>query len=72
MVVGPGTRSPAPVARSIVLTTPGAPTRVAATGTVNAVETVVDTLTLNPNGTFDNLATQVFPKGTLFYHGAGT
>ncbi len=56
----------------IVTTSPGQPTRVAAVGTVNAFGTVTDVLTLFPNGTFDNLATQEFPKGNLLYHGAGT
>ena len=58
--------------RWLVLTRPGEPSRVVATGAVDAVGTVVDTFTLNPDGTFDNLATQVFPDGTLSYHGAGT
>jgi hypothetical protein len=58
--------------RWLVLTNPGKPTKVVATGTLNASGTVIDVLTLNPDGTFDNLATQVFPDGNLFYHGAGT
>jgi hypothetical protein len=56
----------------IVTTKPGQPTRVVASGLVNAKGTVTDHLKLNPNGTFDNRAEQVFPKGQLFYHGAGT
>ena len=58
--------------RWTVVTTPGDPTRVFAQGALNAVGTVVDVLILNPDGTFDNHATQNFPDGTLFYHGAGT
>ena len=58
--------------RWLVLTRPGEPTQVVATGTVNAVGTVVDTLYLFPNGTFDNYATQSFPDGKLYYHGQGT
>jgi hypothetical protein len=58
--------------RWLVLTRPGEPTHVVATGVVNASGTVSDVLTLNPDGTFDNLATQMFPDGNLFYHGAGT
>jgi len=58
--------------RWLVLTRPGEPTHVVATGTVTASGTVIDVLTLNPDGTFDNFATQVFPDGNLFYHGAGT
>jgi hypothetical protein len=56
----------------VVITNPGEPTRVVARGAVDASGTVIDVLTLNPDGTFDNLATQVFPDGNLFYHGAGT
>jgi len=56
----------------IVVTTPGQPTKVVASGVLNAVGTVTDVLQLFPNGTFDNLATQNFPNGTLLYHGAGT
>ncbi len=56
----------------VVITTPGAPTKVVASGVLNAVGTVRDFLTLNPNGTFDNLAVQTFPNGTLNYHGMGT
>lgn len=55
-----------------VITEPGQPTRVVASGVLNAAGTVVDHLTLFPNGTFDNFATQTFPKGTLGYHGMGT
>jgi hypothetical protein len=56
----------------LVLTRTGEPTKVVATGTINASGTVIDTLTLHPDGTFDNLATQMFPDGNLFYHGAGS
>ena len=56
----------------LVVTSPGEPTRVEARGVVDASGTVIDVLTLHPDGTFDNLATQVFPDGNLFYHGAGT
>jgi hypothetical protein len=66
-----GTHAKPNAQKWLVLTSPGQPTRVIATGTVNAVGTVVDHLTLKPDGTFDNLATQNFPKGKLFYHGAG-
>ncbi len=55
-----------------VITQPGEPTRVNARGVLDDSGTVVDVLTLNPDGTFDNLATQVFPHGNLFYHGQGT
>ena len=58
--------------RWLVLTRPGEPTHVIATGTVNGVGTVVDTLVLFPNGTFDNFAVQSFDDGKLFYHGQGT
>ena len=58
--------------RWLVLTRPGEPTHVVATGTVNASGTVTDAFTLNPDGTFDNLATQVFPDGNLFFHASGT
>jgi hypothetical protein len=58
--------------RWLVLTRPGEPTHVVASGVLNARGTVIDVLTLFPDGTFDNLATQVFPDGNLFYHGAGT
>ena len=51
--------------RWLVLTRPGEPTHVVATGTVTASGTVIDVLTLNPDGTFDNFATQVFPDGNL-------
>jgi hypothetical protein len=43
--------------RWLVLTRPGEPTKVVATGTINASGTVIDVLTLHPDGTFDNLAT---------------
>lgn len=56
----------------VVITTPGEPTRVVASGVVNGVGTVTDFLTLNPDGTFDNFAIQHFPDGTLLYHGMGT
>lgn len=56
----------------VVITTPGQPTRVVASGVVNGVGTVTDFLTLNPDGTFDNFAIQHFPDGTLLYHGMGT
>jgi hypothetical protein len=58
--------------RWLVLTRPGTPTEVVATGTVTARGTVTDFLTLNPDGTFDNIAIQHFPDGELFYHGQGT
>ena len=58
--------------RWVVLTRPGGPTEVIATGTVNAIGTVVDTLYLFPDGTFDNYAIQSFPAGKLYYHGQGT
>jgi hypothetical protein len=58
--------------RWTVVTTPGSPTAVYAQGALNAKGTVVDVLTLFPNGTFDNLATQNFPDGQLLYHGQGT
>jgi hypothetical protein len=58
--------------RWLVLTRPGVPTQVVATGILNARGTVTDVFILNPDGTFDNLATQAFPDGNLFYHGAGT
>lgn len=51
----------------------GQPTRVAASGVVTSAGTVVDFLTLHlETGTFDNLAVQTFPEGTLLYHGMGT
>jgi hypothetical protein len=56
----------------LVVTQPGEPTRVLARGVIDAEGIVTDVLTLNPDGTFDNLATQHFPDGDLFYHGAGT
>ena len=56
----------------LVVTQPGEPSRVHARGVLDADGTVTDVLTLNPDGTFDNLATQHFPDGDLFYHGAGT
>jgi hypothetical protein len=55
-----------------VITQPGEPTRVNARGVLDDSGTVVDVLTLNHDGTFDNLATQVFPHGDLYYHGQGT
>lgn len=55
-----------------VITTPGHKTRVIASGLVNAKGIVTDHVVLNPNGTFDNHAIQVFKDGHLFYHGAGT
>ena len=58
--------------RWLVLTRPGTPTEVVATGTVTARGTVQDFLTLNPGGTFDNIAVQHFPDGDLFYHAQGT
>ena len=58
--------------RWLVLTRPGEPTQVIATGTLNARGTVTDVFVLHPDGTFDNFATQTFPDGTLLYHGAGT
>ncbi len=57
--------------RWLVLTRPGTPTEVVATGALNARGTVEDFLTLNPDGTFDNFAIQHFPDGDLFYHGMG-
>lgn len=57
--------------RWFVLTEPGDPTRVVATGALEAAGIVIDLLRLNPDGSFDNLATQVFADGTLYYHGAG-
>jgi hypothetical protein len=57
----------------VVVSRSGQPTRVAAYGIVNAVGTVTDVLDLHlESGTFDNLATQTFPDGTLLYHGSGT
>jgi hypothetical protein len=70
--------SPATAATSgdqnwVVITTPGSPTRVVASGVLNAAGTVTDFLTLNfTNGTFDNFAVQAYPNGTLSYHGMGT
>ena len=58
--------------RWTVVTVPGSPTAVYAQGVLNANGTVVDVLQLFPNGTFNNLATQNFPDGQLFYHGQGT
>lgn len=58
--------------RWFVLTTPGEPTHVVATGALAGAGIVIDLLRLNPDGSFDNEATQVFANGTLYYHGAGT
>jgi hypothetical protein len=58
--------------RWLVLTNPGKPTKVVATGVLNASGTVTDVLVLNPDGTFDNFATQTFPDGNLLDHGQGT
>jgi hypothetical protein len=58
--------------RWTVLTRPGEPTHVIATGTLTARGTVTDVFILNPDGTFDNLATQTYPDGQIFYHGQGT
>jgi hypothetical protein len=62
--------------RWLVLTRPGEPTHVVATGAVNALGTVQDSLALNfitaTGGTFDNYAAQTYPDGTLNYHGRGT
>jgi len=54
-----------------VLTFPGQPTRVVASGALQASGIVIDLLRLNRDGSFDNLATQIFSNGTLYYHGAG-
>jgi hypothetical protein len=70
--VSPATAATSGTQNWVVITTPGAPTRVVASGVLNAAGTVTDALTLNPNGTFDNLAVQTFPNGTLTYHGMGT
>jgi hypothetical protein len=70
--VSPATAATSGEQNWVVITTPGAPTRVVASGLVNAAGTVTDVLTLNPNGTFDNFAVQTFPNGTLNYHGMGT
>ena len=56
----------------VVTARPGEPSYVVTKGVLDASGTVVDVFTLNPDGTFDNLAEQVFPDGSLFYHGAGT
>jgi tetratricopeptide (TPR) repeat protein len=56
----------------LVVTQPGEPTRVLARGVIDAEGIVTDVLTLNPDGTFDNLATQHFPDGDLYDHGSGT
>ena len=58
--------------RWLLLSKPGEPTKVVATGTINAQGTAVDVLTLHPDGTFDNDATQMFPDGTLLEHSSGT
>jgi hypothetical protein len=74
MLAGPGAALSAETnaERWLVLTNPGKPTMVVATGALNARGTVTDVFILNPDGTFDNLATQAFPDGNLFYHGQGT
>lgn len=57
----------------VIVSRSGQPNRVGAYGVINTTGTVVDHLNLNPaTGSFDNVATQTFPAGTLAYHGVGT